>query len=370
MEFTLSEERRMIADTAERYLRDRYTIDTRRANAACEAGYSTHQWGEMAELGLLGALLPPEAGGLGGAGEDIALVFEHLGRAGVVEPFLATAILGATPLWRLGACDDLLAELAEGRLTLAFAHGEPEGRYSPSYVATRAEQDGTAWRLSGRKAVVLNGDSADQLVVSARLSGPVDATEGLGLFIVDPAGTGVDRRGYGTIEGGRAAEITLDGAAATAIGTPGEAFPMIEETLARACLALSAEALGLAETCKDITLDYLKTRRQFGRSLGQFQAIQHRMVEMVLEIEQLRSAVMLAAARLETDRATREPLVSAAKNLAGRVGKLVAEESIQLHGGIGMTWDYSLPHYAKRLLMIDHLFGDADHHLARFADHA
>lgn len=370
MEFVLSEERRMIADTAERYLRDRYTIETRRANAACDIGYNADQWSEMAELGLLGALLPPEAGGIGGTGEDIALVFEQLGRAAVVEPFLATAILGATPLWRLDADEGLLVDVAEGRVTLALAHGEPEGRYSPSHVATRAEQQGAEWRLSGRKAVVLNGDSADRLVVTARVSGAVDATDGLGVFLVDPAADGVQRRGYGTIEGGQAAEITLAGAAATPIGVPGEAFPVIEETLARACLALSAEALGLAETCKDLTLEYLKTRRQFGGELGRFQAIQHRMVEMVLEIEQLRSAVILAAARLEADRATREPLVSAAKNLAGRVGKLVAEESIQLHGGIGMTWDYSLPHFAKRLVMIDHLFGDADHHLMRFAEYA
>ncbi len=358
----------MIAETAERYLRDRYPIEVRQANVAREAGYNPDQWAEMAELGLLAALLPPEAGGLGGAGADIALVFEALGRRGVVEPFLATGILGATPLWRQsdGATGADLGALIEGRRTLAFAHGEPEGRYTPSYVATKAERERDIWRLTGRKAVVLNGDSADRLVVSARIDGPVDAEAGLGLFLLDPDAAGVTRRGYGTVEGGRAAEITLAGARATPLGQPGKAFPVIEETLARAALALSAEALGLAEAAKEMTLDYLKARRQFGREIGAFQALQHRMVEIVLEIEQLRSAVMLAAARLEADRRTRERLVSAAKNLAGRVGQRVAEESIQLHGGIAMTWDYALPHLAKRLVMIDHLCGDADHHLLRF----
>ena len=368
MDFSLSDERRMLKETAERWLRDEVPWESRNEGAASELGYDADRWQQMAELGLVGALIPADHGGYGGTGEDIALVFEALGRAIVTEPVLATGILGATPLWMAGDEDQraLVGEAMEGGLTLALAHGEPGGRYHPSHVGTRAEQADGGWRLTGTKAVVLNGDSAERLVVSGRVSGDTRDEEGLGLFVVEGGAEGVSRRGYGTVEGGRAAEVALDGAPGVPIGTPGEAFPVIEATLARGALALSAEAVGIMERCKEITLDYLKTRRQFGRTLGSFQALQHRMVEMVLEIEQARSAVILAASSLDGPREDRERTVSAAKNLAGRVGRLVSEESIQLHGGIAMTWEYSLPHFAKRLTMIDHLLGDTDHHLRRF----
>ncbi|MBY8974515.1 acyl-CoA dehydrogenase family protein [Rhodobacteraceae bacterium NNCM2] len=367
MDFSLSDERRMLKETAERYLLDTYPIETRHKVAAMDGGYDPEQWKQMADLGLVGALLSPEAGGYGGTGEDIALVFEVLGRSLVVEPFLATAILGAAPLVLSGseAQRKMLDAVIAGDLTLAFAHGEPEGRYAPTHVATRAVDQG-GWKLTGAKAVVLNGETADHLVVSARVSGEVAEAEGLGLFLVDKGAAGLSLRGYGTVEGGHACEITLQDTPAAPIGEPGKAAPVIEATIARALLALSAEALGIMEVCKDMTLDYLKTRAQFGRPIGKFQVIQHRMVDMVLEIEQARSAVMLATASLDGPRIERERTLSAAKNLIGRVGRLVAEESIQLHGGIAMTWDYALPHYAKRLVMIDHLFGDTDHHLARF----
>lgn len=368
MDFTLSDERRMLKETADRYLADTYPIEARHKAAATEAGFDPAQWTQMADLGLVGALLPPDAGGYGGTGEDIALVFESLGRALVVEPFLATAILGATPLLMAGSDDQktLLEAVIEGRTTLALAHGEPGSRYTRTHIETRAD-DADGWRLTGTKSVVLNGATADHLIVSARVSGDVTAPDGIGLFLVARDAPGLSMRGYGTVEGGRACEIALDTVPADPIGTPGDAAPVIEATIARTLLALCAEAVGIMDVCKDMTLDYLKTRTQFGRPIGTFQVIQHRMVDMVLEIEQARSAVMLAAASLDGPRVERERTASAAKNLIGRVGRLVAEESIQLHGGIAMTWDYALPHYAKRLVMIDHLFGDTDHHLARFA---
>ena len=367
MNFTLSDERRMLKETADRYLADTYTIEARHAAAAMEGGYDPAQWTQMADLGLVGALLPPEVGGYGGTGEDIALVFEALGRALVVEPFLATAILGSHPILMAGTDDQkaMFDPIIEGRMTHAFAHGEPDSRYTLSHVSTRAE-DTNGWKLTGTKAVVLNGSTADHIVVSARISGDMADESGIGLFLVARDATGVSIRDYSTVEGGHACEITLENAPADPIGTPGDAFPIIEATVARAILALCAEAVGIMEVCKDMTLDYLKTRTQFGRPIGTFQVIQHRMVDLVLEIEQARSAVMLAAASLDGPRHERERTASAAKNLIGRVGRLVAEESIQLHGGIAMTWDYALPHYAKHLVMIDHLFGDTDHHLTRF----
>ena len=230
-------------------------------------------------------------------------------------------------------------------------------------------QSGDGWQIDGAKAVVINGDSADKLVVSARTEGDVDSEDGIALFLVDANAVGVTRRGYGTVDGGRAAEIALDGVTVSKealIGAPGQGFAVIEETLARGIAALAAEAFGAMEVSRDLTLDYLKTRRQFGRAIGDFQALQHRMVDMTLEIEQARSAILLAVSTLEADRVTRELNVSAAKNLIGRVARLVAEESIQLHGGIAMTWEYALGHYAKRLTMIDHQLGDTDYHLARY----
>ncbi|MEL6481286.1 MAG: acyl-CoA dehydrogenase, partial [Pseudomonadota bacterium] len=219
---------------------------------------------------------------------------------------------------------------------------------------------------TGHKAVVLNGDVAAHLVVSARVAGAVEDEDGIALFLVDADATGLERRAYGMVEGGRAAEVTLEATPARLLVGPGEGFAILEETLARGALALSAEAVGLMDVCKEMTLDYLKGRTQFGRPIATFQALQHRMVDLWLEVEQARSAVMYAAAMLDGPREGRERAVAAAKHLAGRVGRLVAEESIQLHGGIAMTWEYALPHFAKRLVMIDHMLGDTDHHARRF----
>lgn len=368
MDFELSEERRLLQETASRFLSDNYPLDARQAYAEEPEGFSRKAWSEFADLGLIAALLPPDAGGLGGDGEDYLVVFEALGRALVVEPFLASAVLGAMPICLVGseAQKVELDDVTAGTCILAFAHGEPGSRYSDCEVSTKAlERDGQ-WYLSGQKSVVLNGDAADKLVVTARVAGEASSKEGLALFLVDPDTDGLDRRSYGTIDGGQAADVSFDNTRAQSLGQPGEAHSVIEQTLAHGALAVCAEALGLMEVCKETTLEYLKTRNQFGRPIGSFQALQHRMVDMLLEIEQARSAVMLAAGTLKADRVTRERHVAAAKNLAGRVGRLVAEEAIQLHGGMAMTWEYSVAHYAKRLTMLDHLLGDTDHHLERY----
>ena len=371
MHFDLSEERQMLADTAGRFIADRYGIQTRHANAKLDEGFNRGTWSQFADLGLIGALLPPEVGGLGGTGEDIAVVFEKLGNGLVVEPFLASGVLGAHPIAAAGTEGQkaLLEHVIAGKLLLSLAHGEPDSRYQTARVSTKAEQAGDGWRITGSKAVVINGDSADKLVVSARTSGAVDGEDGIALFLVEADAAGLTRRGYATVDGGRAAEITLDAVnvpADASIGKPGDGFAVLEATYARGIAALAAEAFGAMEVSRNLTLDYLKTRRQFGRAIGDFQALQHRVVDMTLEIEQARSAVLLAVSTLDADRLTRELNASAAKNLIGRVGRLVAEETIQLHGGIAMTWEYALGHYAKRLTMIDHQLGDVDYHLARY----
>ncbi len=371
MDFELSEERQMLADTATRYVRDEYDIKSRHARAAMEDGFCRKTWDQLAELGLVGALLPPDVGGFGGLGEDIAVVFEALGRGIVVEPFLATGVLGASPLVIAGtdAQKAMLEDVIAGKTLLALAHGEPEGRYTTSYVKTKAEAKGGGWVINGRKAVVVSGDSADKMIVSARVSGGDEDVNGISLFLVDVNAAGVSRRGYGTFDGYRAAEIALDNVTVGAdalIGEAGKGLPVLEETISRGIVALAAEALGAMEVCRDMTLDYLKTRQQFGRPIGKFQVLQHRMADMCLEIEQVRSALILATCTLEGGRLDRELNTAALKNMVGRVGRLVAEESIQMHGGIAMTWEYAVGHYAKRLTMIDHMLGDTDFHLERY----
>lgn len=373
MDFTHTEERRLLAQSIARYADDHYSIEARHAAAAADDGFSRGQWKAFADLGLIGALISERSGGYGGAGLDIAVVFEELGRALVVEPFLANGVLAGGIVDATGnaAQRQLLSDVMAGDLLMAFAHGEPEGRYDLDEVYTRAEKDGDTWILSGAKSVVLNGDSAEKLIVSARVSGDPRDEAGIALFLLDADAPGLIRRGSPTVDGGRSAEVTLQSVVATPadiLGEPGSAYPVIEAVCARAIVALCAEALGAMETAKAMTIDYLKTRKQFGVPIGSFQALQHRVAELVIEMEQARSAMINATASLAGERVARERAVSAAKHMIGRVGRLVAEETIQMHGGIGVTWEYPLGHYAKRLVMIDHQLGDTDHHLERFVE--
>ncbi|MGB3246082.1 MAG: acyl-CoA dehydrogenase [Sulfitobacter sp.] len=371
MNFDLTEERQMLQDSLRRFLRDKYDTAARNAILNSEAGMSGDIWNGLAELGVIGALFTEEQGGFGGAGFDIAVVFEELGRAGVVEPFLDTAVLAGGLIADLGNADQQahVEEIIGGALQLAFAHGEPTSRYDLNRVQTTAAAGGDTITLNGRKAVVINAEAADMLVVSARESGDAADENGISLFLV-PSGTkGVTIQGYPLLAGGRAAEVTLDDVSVPAsarLGEAGKAFGAIETRASVANVALCAETLGAMETATRLTKEYLMTRKQFGRPIGTFQALAHRMSDMLIELEQARSAVINAAGHLADDRAEREKQISAAKNLLGRAGRLIAEESIQMHGGIAMTQEYELAHIAKRIVMADHRFGDTDHHLERF----
>lgn len=371
MDFSHTEERQMLADMVGRFVRDQYDIDTRHANVKLEQGYSPEHWQQLAELGVVGALFDENVGGFGGAGFDIAVVFEELGRGLVVEPFLATLLAG-TALAAAGSHGDQIEAAISGETQLALAHGEPASRYTLSHVETRAEKAGDGYRLNGNKAVVISGGSADALVVSARTSGNGDDTDGISLFLVPANADGVHVRSYGTVDGYQAAEIALqdvDVSADALIGGEGrgegQGLAALEAANAAGILAVSAEALGAIEVAIDMTLEYLKTRKQFGVPIGKFQALQHRMADMMIEREQIRSAVINAAGHMASAPAERDWNMSALKNLIGRSGRKIAEESIQMHGGIAMTWEYAVGHFAKRIIMIDHLFGDEDHHLQR-----
>lgn len=373
MDFNHSDDRTMLKDMVSRFLTDNYTLEDRNRSAESPEGFSRDVWTQFAELGLIGALFDEEHGGYGGRGFDISVLFEALGRGLVNEPFLASAILAGGIIAELGNDDQkkILADVIAGKTLLAFAHGEPDSRYDLSQVSSRAIRSGDGWIIQGHKAVVLNGDSADYLVTTARISGQDWDEDGLAAFLIPADQTGVDRRGYPTIDGLHAAEISFNSVELDAdalLGEAGGAYPAVELSVARANVALASEAVGLMDVCRDMTLDYLQTRKQFGVPIGKFQALQHRMATVLMEIEQARSATINAAGRLELSRTDREKAVSSAKALAGRVGRLVAEEAIQMHGGIAMTWEYGLGHFAKRLIMIDHQFGDVDYHLARFSE--
>ncbi len=373
MNFDLTEERQMLQDSLRRFLSDRYTTSVRNEILEGESGYSADIWGQLAELGVIGALFSEEDGGFGGAGFDISTVFEELGRAGVVEPLLDTALLGGGLIAALGndSQKELVEEVIGGAVQLAFAHGEPTSRYETSRVETTATVDGAEIILKGQKAVVVNAEAADHLIVSARESGDADSTDGISLFLVPRDTAGLSMRGYALLAGGRAAEVDLDGVRlpeTARLGAAGGAYSAIADALARAEVALAAETLGAMETATELTRQYLLTRTQFGRPIGTFQALQHRVADLLIELEQARSAVINAAGHLEGDARLRDLNIAAARNLIGRAGRLVAEDSIQMHGGIAMTQEYELAHIAKRIVMAEHRFGDADTQLERFLD--
>lgn len=371
MNFAHTEDRRMLADSLNRFIAEQYAFETRDRIAKSAQGFSTEIWQQFAELGVIGALFREEDGGFGGGGFDIAVVFEALGRGLVVEPLLGAVMVGdAIAAAGSEAQKETLAEIIGGGTIAALAHDEPGTHYELAHVQTRADRSGDRWLLNGAKAVVPQGEQADLFLVSARSSGAPDDEAGISLYLVPAKTKGVYVRGAPAIDGGRVAEVVLDGVTLPAdalLGAEGQGHAVLERAVGRGVLALSAESLGAMEAAKAATLEYLRTRKQFGMLIGSFQALQHRMADLLLEIEQARSAVINAAAAIDdADRATRERALSAAKASIGRIGALVAEESIQMHGGIGMTWELPLAHYAKRLVMIDHQLGDEDHHLQRF----
>jgi pimeloyl-CoA dehydrogenase small subunit len=373
MDFDLTEEQRLLKESVERFIADRYDFEQRKAFAKNDAGYSSENWSQFAELGLLAIPFAEEHGGFGGGPIETMIVMEAFGRGLVLEPYLSTVVLGGG-LLRHGGSDaqksELIPKIASGDLRLAFAHGERQARYDLADVETRAKKSGSGYMLEGDKSLVLNGDSADMLIVSARLAGGQRDRNGIGLFLVDANAKGVSRRGYPTQDGLRAAEISLSGVEVSADRVLSEeALPMIERVVDEAIAALAAEAVGAMAEMHALTVDYLKTRKQFGVTIGSFQALQHRAVDMFVALEQARSMAMFATMTADDDNAeARSNAISAAKVQIGRSAKIVGQGAIQLHGGVGMTMELKVGHYFKRATMIDVVFGDADYHLARLAE--
>jgi pimeloyl-CoA dehydrogenase small subunit len=375
MDFELTEEQRLLRQSVERLLADRYGFDKRRAYFAEPDGWSRDLWAQYADLGLLGLPFAEKHGGFGGGPIEVMLVMEAFGGVLALEPYLATVVLGSTALRLAGSEDQqstLLPQIAEGKLLLAFAHGERQARYDLSDVLTTAQRRAGGWVLDGGKSVVLHGDCAQRLVVSARTRGERDDRDGITLFLVDATANGVARRSYAMRDGMRAAEISLSGVEVgddAVLGEIGAACPVIERVVEAGIAATAAEAVGAMEGMQGLTLEYLKTRQQFGRPIGQNQVLQHRATEMLMALEQARSMAMLAAMMVEEpDAAERAHNIAMAKVGIGQASKFVSQNAIQLHGGIGMTEEYAVGHYFRRCMVIEHSFGDTAHHLSRLAE--
>jgi len=374
MDFSLTEEQQMLQDSVERYLEKNYSFELRRGMVDERQAMSEEIWKGMAELGLLGVPFSDEYGGFGGGGIETMLVMEAIGKHLVMEPYFSTVVM-VGGLVDIGAAEwqkkILLPGIVSGSMLLAFAHYERESRYDLGHVGTRATLDGNVWVLEGKKTLVLNAPVAEKLIVSARTQGEPGDRDGVTLFIVECDEENLGGQEYPLFDGTRALDVQLNGVRVgpeSVIGTINGAMPLIEKVADQAMAALCAEAVGLMGALYSMTLEYLKTRQQFGVPIGKFQVLQHRTVDMLIHLEEARSMSILAAGKVDSDNVfERRRAVAAAKALIGRAGRYIGQEAIQLHGGMGMTDELPLGHYVKRLAAIDVLFGDAAYQRSQFA---
>lgn len=372
MDFSLTEEQSMLADSVQRYIDNEYDFETRQRIAGSEKGYSTEAWRTFAELGWIAMLFEEADGGLDGGPVEMMLMMEQFGRGLVVEPFLATVVLAGGLLRRAASPaqkERWLPGLIAGETQAALAFAEPQGRFVLHDVATTAHADGSGYVLHGHKTVVPNGGRADLLIVPARTSGEQADADGITLFALSPEQDGVHRQAYPTVDGHHAAELRLDGARVAAdavVGPVGGGFAPLRATIDDATLAVCAEAYGILASMQAKTVEYSKNRVQFGVPIGSFQALQHRMVDMLMACEQIRSLLLRATMAAAGGNEDASRAISALKYQVGTAGRLVAQEAVQLHGGMGVTWELDIAHYFKRFTAIELLFGNADFHLDRY----
>ncbi len=372
MDFEFSEEQRLLRGSVSSFLADAYGFEARQKAIRSEAGWRPQIWKALAQdLGVLGAALPEDLGGLGGGPVDTLVVMEELGRALVVEPYLETVVIGAGLLKRVDSpsARDAVRRIVGGEIITAFASGEPSSRYDPADVGATARREGAGWRIDGRKAVVAAAPWASHLLVTARTSGGQRETAGISLFLAQKGARGVATRDYATVDGRRASEIAFDGLSLPAdalLGEEGQAMALIDPVLDEARAALCAEAVGVLAELQRQTVDYAKQRRQFGRPIGDFQVLQHRMVDMFIQVEQSTSMAYMATLQLDRPAQERARAVSAAKAFVGKACRAVGQWAVQTHGGIGLTDELALGHYFKRASMIESELGSVDYHLARY----
>lgn len=373
MNFTFSEEQNLLRDSIRKFVQSEYDFEKRRKFANTELGYSKENWSKFAELGWLAVPFSEEDGGFGGSAIDVMIVMEELGKGLVLEPFLANVVLAGSLLSKLGSADQknqYLTAMISGETQFAVAYSERSARFNLASVSTQAEANGADYVLNGAKHVVLNGHAADTLIVAARTSGGTLDKAGISLFLVDANAAGVSRTAYATAEGVKAADIQFNAvkvAASQLLGSVNAGFEALEAAVDEATVGLAAEAQGVMETLLFATVQYTKTRKQFGLPIGSFQVLQHRMVEMFMECEQMRSLLYMSTLKLAQGGDEAKIAASAIKAQLGKAGRYVGQQAIQLHGGMGMTDELNVGYYFKRLEMMGILFGNTDYHLARYA---
>jgi pimeloyl-CoA dehydrogenase small subunit len=375
MDFDLSEEQRLLKESVEGLLADAYEFEQRKKYMREKGGWSRTIWGKLAEQGLLGLPFTESDGGFGAGAVETVIVMEAMGRALVLEPYLATVVIGGGFLRHGGSAAQKAAHIPgiiDGTKTFAFAQLEKNSRYDLDQVTTSAKKKGDGYVIDGEKFVVINGENADTLIVTARTGGGQRDRTGIGAFLVPGNAKGISKKTYPTQDGLHAADITFTGVevgADAAIGDPGNALPLIERVVDEARTAICAEAVGAMDESLKTTVEYLKTRKQFGVPIGTFQSLQHRAADMFVALEQARSMSMFATMAADfDDPKERSTAVAAAKVQVGRSGRFIGQQSIQLHGGIGMTMEAKIGHYFKRLTVIESTFGDSEYHLRRVSE--
>lgn len=369
MNLSFSEEQNMLKDSVARFVADQYDFETRRKIADSAEGFSRENWQTFAELGWLSIPFSEELGGFGGGAADTMVVMEEMGKGLVVEPFVATVLLFGGLLSKAGSeaqQQALIGKIIEGQLQGSFAFLERQSRFEMTDILTTAKAEGDNFILNGEKTVVMNGANTDKLIVSARTSGGQSDEQGISLFLIDANADGVEKVSYKLMDGQRVANIKLNGVTGELLGEQDKAYDVIQAVVNDVMVAVSAEALGIMEKLVMTTIEYAKTREQFGVTIGKFQALQHRMVEMFMAGEQTKSLLYRAVCSLEGNSEDAQKDILALKVMVGRAGKLIGGEAIQMHGGMGITDELDVGHYVKRLMTINTLFGDADYQQQRF----
>lgn len=372
MDFSFTDEQSMLRDTVASYLADHYAFDARRAAIRSEAGWRPEVWKAFAEeLGILGAPFSEDLGGLGGGPVENMVVMEEFGKALVIEPYMGTVVIGGGFLKHSGhaAAPDLIEKIIGGEAIFAFAYAEPQARYTWQDLKTTATKDGSGYVINGQKAVVIGAPYATHLIVTARTGGGQRDAQGVSVFLVDKNAKGITTRDYPTVDGQRASEVTFENVSVgveALIGPEGHGLPLVDKVMDEAIAATCAEACGVLRRLQEGTVEYTRTRKQFGVPISSFQVLQHRMVDMFIQLEQSISMTYMATIRLSDDAPARAQAISAAKVQIGKACRFVGQNAVQLHGGMAITDEMAIGHYFKRATMIEGVFGSTDHHLARY----
>ncbi|MDC0141778.1 acyl-CoA dehydrogenase family protein [Gammaproteobacteria bacterium] len=372
MDFTFNEEQTLIQDQVDQFIQKEYDWETRQSLSNSELGFGDNNWQKFAELGWLGISTSEDNGGFGGSAIESMLIMEAFGKGLVVEPFLETIIMSGGLIDEHGSDQQkssILEPAIAGQLHLALAYAEPQSRFNLSDVVTEAKSDGDNFILNGYKSVVMNGPSANKIIISARTSGSQLEESGITLFIVDGDSQGLNKTNYKTVDGRRASDLTIENVSVSKddiIGQIDAGFDILDSSIDRAILAISAEAVGAMEVLYKTTVEYTKTREQFGTSIGKFQVLQHRMVDMFMEYEQCKSLLYMATMKHEEGSADAKKAISGLKYQVGKAGRFIGQQAVQLHGGMGVTDELNVGHYFKRLTTVGTIFGNSDYHLKKY----